>query len=62
VPGTCGVCGEQVVEETNPNGSYKGACASCRDAGSDVPSHVETCERDACVVCADYRDEYGPTP
>jgi len=59
MPGTCGVCGEQVVSETNPDGSYKGACASCRDAGSDVPSHVKTCERESCVVCADHAKEYG---
>jgi len=59
MPGTCAICEERVVEETTPDGSYKGACAECRESYESPPSHVETCEQDACLVCLDYAEEFG---
>jgi len=60
MPGTCSLCGEQCVErEAAFGGTYTGACASCRQGYDSPPRHVETCERDACVVCADHAREFG---
>lgn len=60
MPGTCELCGEQVVEREAAHGSaYVGACASCRAGYDSPPAHVETCERAACVVCQDHREEFG---
>jgi len=61
MPGTCHLCGEQRVEREAAHGSpYVGACASCRAGYDSPPSHVDTCERADCVVCADHRAEFGP--
>jgi len=59
VPGTCGICDEQVVERTNPDGSYKGACADCRENHDRPPRHVEQCGDENCLVCNSHREEFG---
>jgi len=60
MPGTCSLCGEQRVEREAAHGSpYVGACATCRREYDSPPRHVDTCDRDGCLVCRDYREEFG---
>ena len=58
MPGTCGICGDQCVERQTATG-YAGACAECRATYETPPSHVETCEKDECLVCDDYHREFS---
>jgi len=60
MPGSCGICDQQTVERTNPDGNYKGACAACQNADRERTRHVDNCEDDDCIVCASYRAEFGP--
>jgi len=62
MPGTCSICERQVVTEQFANGNYKGACSDCRENHDRPPRHVETCEREDCPVCYDYRQEFGEAP
>jgi len=63
MPGTCQLCGEQTVAREAAHGSaYVGACTECRDEYDSPPRHVDTCERDDCPVCRDYREEFGRAP
>jgi len=60
MPGTCTLCGEQRVEREATHGSpYVGACAECREAFDTPPRHVDTCERESCLVCRDHAEEFG---
>ena len=59
MPGTCFLCGEQVVEQTNSDGSYKGACVECKENYDRPPRHVEQCDKEDCLVCANYYGESG---
>jgi len=60
VPGTCTLCGETRVErEAAFGGAYTGACRECREDYDAPPRHVDTCEREACPVCADHKREFG---
>lgn len=60
MPGKCYFCETRCVErEAAFGGTYTGACAECRREYDAEPRHVETCTRDKCVVCRDYRDEFG---
>jgi hypothetical protein len=60
MPGTCTLCGEKRVErEAAHGGPYVGACAVCRNEARTVPRHIDTCDREDCIVCRDYVAEFG---
>lgn len=60
MPGECHFCGKRRVKREAAHGSkYVGACSDCRREWDGPPRHVETCDRDACPVCDDYRREFG---
>jgi len=60
MPGTCQRCDERVIERDGGKfgSKYAGICADCL-ADHDEPRHVDTCDRDSCPVCDDYRREFG---
>ena len=63
MPGTCSICGKQRVERELSHGGYVGACKYCYQSNPlDITPHVETCDRDDCMVCRDYREEFGSAP
>lgn len=53
--GTCEQCGGDVTGRRT-DGTFRLTCWDCiEQAAASEPAHVETCTREECVVCADYR-------
>jgi hypothetical protein len=59
---TCDECGDELDPERDKSrGRYRDRCRPCLEGlAAAIPSHVETCDAEACPVCQDYREEFGP--
>jgi len=57
----CDSCGDALdADRDKAGGRYRDKCLPCiRTSVADQPRHVDTCEDAACVVCRDYREEFG---
>ena len=63
MPRTCEACdAELTAERDKSRGRYRDRCLPCivADARSEDTRHVVTCTADACIVCRDYAEEFGP--
>ena len=54
-------CGT-TIEAKNSAGHYRDQCAECIRDAATTTRHVDTCDRDDCMVCQDYREEFGSAP
>jgi len=57
----CGTCGDPLdADRDKAGGRYRDDCMPCiRERVRPRERHVDTCEDGACVVCRDYREEFG---
>ena len=54
-------CGT-TIDAKNSAGHYREQCADCIQDAATTTRHVDTCDRDDCMVCRDYREEFGSAP
>ena len=57
---TCDDCGTVLdADRDKSRGVYRDRCLPCIEDAAADERHVDTCERENCKVCADYRKEFG---
>jgi len=54
-------CGT-TIDAKNSAGHYRDKCAECIRDAATTTRHVDTCDREDCMVCRDYREEFGAAP
>jgi len=56
----CDSCGDALDPDRDKSrGRYREDCLPCLLSRAEPERHVDTCEDAACVVCLDYREEFG---
>ena len=53
-------CGT-TIDAKNSAGHYRDQCAACIRDAATTTRHVDTCDRDDCMVCRDYRRDSETT-